>query len=250
MTVGMMTVLEFAGFIEGNTSAYWLCQCACGTKTYVRGACLSKESATKSCGCLARAINSALNRTHGKTGTPEFRVWQSMKQRCCNENLATYPDYGGRGIFVCPQWMHSFQQFLSDMGERPNGKYTLERKDNNKGYSPENCIWATVPEQQNNKRLTRWVIFDGEKTTCGVLATRFGLNYRMLFKRVFKLGWTIERAVIEPYRRSSILNQDQVVEVRTRHAKGERDQIKLAKEYGVTQSAMNKILTRKNWKHV
>lgn len=91
---------------------------------------------------------------HGWKGTPTYNAWQNMKRRCDDRNRPNFNDYGGRGITVCERWLHSFSNFLDDMGEKPEN-LTLDRIDNDKGYFPENCRWATVSQQNFNQRVRK-----------------------------------------------------------------------------------------------
>lgn len=92
---------------------------------------------------------------HGLACHPLYNTWRAMRARCYNQNAIEYDRYGGRGITVCPEWRESPAQFISDMGPKPTPKHTVERTNNDLGYSPENCRWATMTEQQRNKRMDK-----------------------------------------------------------------------------------------------
>src|SRR5579863_4103392 len=94
--------------------------------------------------------------------TIEYHVWNTMKQKCFNENHARYEDYGGRGIVVCDRWME-FANFISDMGKRPGKGYSIERRDNDGNYEKDNCYWATPRQQAQNRRSTVWVELNGDR---------------------------------------------------------------------------------------
>lgn len=130
--------------------------------------------------------------THRATHTPEFRAWQAMKSRCANPRSKSYKDYGGRGITFCDRWK-SFQGFFEDMGMRPVGG-TLERIDNNAGYGPSNCRWATPAEQGVNKRNNRRLTFNGETLTLSQWVRRTGIAKNTLRNRL-AAGWPIEIAL-------------------------------------------------------
>jgi len=136
--------------------AYWRCNCECGNSTDIRLGALTSGS-TKSCGCLNdevrhnRMMGNTYAETHRLSTHYLYGTWATMKQRCSNPKHAKFYLYGNRGISVCTRWNASFEAFLEDMGDRPEG-YTLNRIDNNGDYTRDNCEWQSYSEQNRNRR--------------------------------------------------------------------------------------------------
>jgi hypothetical protein len=179
---------------------YWNCTCKCGNRVVVAGSAL-KDRSTKSCGCFRQDRMGALNYKHGQHKTRTYKIWSTMIERCSNSNNAGYARYGGRGITVCDRWRHSFGNFLADMGECPKG-LTIERKDNNGNYEPDNCKWATAEEQANNRSNNRVVTYRGTTRTISEWAREVHLDRTCLSSRLDD-GWPIEKALTTPSRRSA-----------------------------------------------
>lgn len=158
-----------------------ICHCRCGTIKEVIVCSLLKtgNGASRSCGCLKMEKTAKRLTTHGKTSTPEYRIWSGMIQRTSNPDSAAFPNYGGRGICVCEQW-RDFANFYKDIGPRPSKKHTLDRIDNNRGYSPENTRWATRTCQNNNKRSNRNIHWLGKNWTVAELAVFLRVKFHNL----------------------------------------------------------------------
>lgn len=132
---------------------------------------------------------------HGKSFTRVYGIWSGIKARCLNPNVKQYPDYGGRGITICERWM-TFDNFLSDMGDPPDGM-SIERLNNDDGYHPGNCKWASRVEQGRNKRGNRIIEVNGVSKTLAEWADISGLSVGALWLRLAK-GWGAEQAVTTP----------------------------------------------------
>ncbi len=192
---GRLTIASEPFIPEGKKRRHVYVECQCGVVCHKAVNDL-RAGQTKSCGCLAREASSARGSTHGMTGGPEYNVWKGIKQRCYNPRHTHYDSYGGRGIKMCDSWRDSFEAFYEDMGPRPKGQ-TLDRIDNDKGYSKENCRWATRKTQSRNTRSNHMVTFDGVEMTLKELSESAVVDYPTLVWRVNQ-GWDLTRAISQP----------------------------------------------------
>jgi hypothetical protein len=157
----------------------------------------------KSCGCHNKSAILERNHKHGMSHSSTYEIYMGMMKRCYNPKTANYHDYGGRGIAVCDRWRESFVNFLEDMGERPADKSLDRYPDMNGNYEPGNCRWATRSEQNRNKRNNRFIEFNGEVLTLSEWARKIGVHHVTIISRIDVRGWTIERALTTPARKSA-----------------------------------------------
>lgn len=197
MRFGRWTVLEKVlkeNIPNACHDSAWVCLCECGTKKIVRGVTLLNGQ-SQSCGCLQKEQLSKRASKHHGFGTRLYTIWNSMRQRCNNPRCHAYKNYGGRGIGICHEWDDyvAFKDWAILNGydeSAPRGEYTLDRKDVNGDYCPDNCRWANVREQSNNKRNTLVVEHGGEIHSLSEWADILGIKYCTLWKR-YKRGASI-----------------------------------------------------------
>jgi hypothetical protein len=196
-----LTILKDLGTRGPRFSRWVLVQCDCEDRTIkeIRLDCLlDKNRPTTSCGCYQRTVWKSDGVTHGMTKTREFRIWHGMKQRCHNPKHPNYSYYGGRGITVCDEWRESFIKFFEHVGAAPSKDHTIDRINNNEGYYPGNCRWATMKQQSNNLNKNRILAYNGESLTVAEWADKMGCDRSVIAKRLDRAGWSVERALSTP----------------------------------------------------
>lgn len=182
---------------KSRRRAYAVFQCECGSKEVLDHTSV-KTGHSKSCGCLKSEVTTKRNTSHGMSHTSTYEIWCGMIKRCTNENNHAWDRYGGRGITVCDRWLFSFENFLEDMGERPEG-LSLERVRNNEGYRPDNCKWATYMEQGRNNRGNTILSANGKQMCLADWSDHCGISQEVLSRRV-RLGWSHDRIINTPVR--------------------------------------------------
>lgn len=194
-----LTVLSRSGKSKHGV-VEWLCECDCGQVLTVTTGALNTRH-VRSCGCRRRK--------HGASGTPIYNSWCAMMDRCCNVGNPKYKFYGLKGITTCEHWLR-FENFLKDMGDRPNGT-SIERINNNKGYwcghcdecrahdHQLNCKWASPSQQARNRHTSRLITFRGRTQTLVEWENELDISHHTLFYRLSK--WDVETAFTKPVRR-------------------------------------------------
>lgn len=181
--VGRLEVIEECGR-DSKKNVLWECECDCGAVVKVPASRL-KTGSVVSCGCYHKERQVEVSTKHGKKHSRVYNIWTHIIQRCTNPKSKSYHNYGGRGIFVCNEWL-DFKGFYKDMGDPPDGT-SVERINNEDGYYKNNCRWATKPEQNNNKRCNLFFEVNGERLSLKQWADRLGVNYFTLHAR-YKRG--------------------------------------------------------------
>lgn len=189
-TYGFLKVLRREGTIKKY--AAWRCRCSCGEEIVVSGHLL-RTGKKKSC-----ALNGHMYRDPAapKWDPLTYGSWDNMRQRCLNNANKKYPQYGGRGIKIVSRW-NDYHAFVADMGRRPSKDFSIERKDVNGDYEPDNCKWATREEQDRNKQNSVFVTYQGKRILLMDLVKELGLSRNVVYQRL-KLGWSLERALALP----------------------------------------------------
>ena len=182
-----------------NKRTRWICRCDCGaekdivTQSLIRGV-------TTSCGCAIPNKTRDQHTTHGKSKSVDYSLWTTMLQRCSNKKHASYKDYGAKGISVCERWT-KFENFASDMLPRPFEHASIERMDNNKGYSKENCEWIPLPDQALNKSTSRLLEINGEIKTVVEWSRQYGAEYGTVLSRLNHGYSPVDALTFAPWQR-------------------------------------------------
>lgn len=198
MVFNRWTVIKEADKEKESDKLKWVCKCECGNVSKVPSTYLTKGK-SKSCGCYKGEVTAMRNKTHGMSHIDEYGIWQTMINRCYNENVKGYHNYGGRGVFVCDRWLESFENFFEDVGLRPTKKHSLDRfPDINGNYEPSNFRWATKEQQQRGQRRNVWLEHNGEKMVLIDWAKRFGVRHTCISEHL-KSGKTFSE-IVEHYK--------------------------------------------------
>lgn len=184
-TFGKLTVLEKSVKSGKNTS--WLCRCVCGVEKSILAYNLTSGK-SRSCGCVRGAKLGGLVRTHSGSGTRLYSIYKGMKQRCGNPKNPAYKYYGGKGICLCDEWVEGFDAFREwAISNGYSEGLSIDRIDPNGWYSPENCRWVTMHQQQNNKINSMFIVVGKDKLTIAEWADRTKTNKQTLYDKIYRL---------------------------------------------------------------
>lgn len=197
LTGRVFTYLTVLGVIDFDAKhrPIWICRCKCGNLVRAITNALTSGN-TKSCKCWQKEQASRTKTTHGHAKTPEYVAWKTMRARCNRQTVQSFSNYGGRGIQVCDRW-NDFALFIEDMGWRPSPNHTVERRDNDGNYTPENCYWASRTVQSRNKRTTLRIAYQGKTQPLAQWCEELKYPYGLIYHRLHR-GWSPERAFSTP----------------------------------------------------
>ena len=176
---GRITVIKLQG-LDKHKSRLWECKCDCGKTSYVRSSDLINGKVV-SCGCYSRDIARERATKHSLSESRIYFTYNNMIARCYRKNAKHYSNYGERGIEICDEWRNSFEAFAKwayESGYKDD--LTIERKDVNKGYEPDNCTWIPHKEQAVNRTTTHWVTYHGETMPLSYLAQKVGVSTKAI----------------------------------------------------------------------
>lgn len=191
---GYLTVVAREENTKGG-SARWKCLCKCGNFTVTTTFRLNSGKC-QSCGCKRYESH---NRIHGMTKTDIHNKWLQIKQRCLDKNYKSYQRYGAVGITICDEWKNDFVSFMK--WSYQNGYkegLSIDRIDNSKGYSPDNCRWVTRKDQCNNRRSNIKITYQGKTQNLKQLCEELNIKYSFVYQRMYKQGMTFEEAISRP----------------------------------------------------
>ena len=214
----------------------WVCKCSCGTTKEVSAGSLRKGTST-SCGCYRKEIKS----TNPLRKTPTYNSWDNMIGRCYRPSQPDYDSYGGRGIEVCSRWRESFNNFVTDMGVRPDGT-SIDRKNVDGNYEPGNCQWSTNKEQQNNKRNSIRVPYNNELLTIEEVSNITGIPQTTIRNRISK-GISSDRWLDNTNEIQKNIRNSIVLAYKTNP---DRTLVSLAKEFNVSTVTVRTYLKAAN----
>lgn len=205
---GKLTVIkpEHVVLSNGGQEWHWLCRCDCGTEKIVKPF-RALNGRQVSCGCYRKENAGKASITHGESHTKLHNTWLGMRRRCEKPSDSAYSRYGGRGIKVCDEWQ-DYSVFAA--WARENGyseSLSIERKDVNSGYAPDNCTWIPQPKQARNRTTTFRVTYRGKEMSLAEASELAGLPYKQVHYRIKRRGWPVEKALSVPIRESGMLRE-------------------------------------------
>ena len=196
-----LKVIKYIGK-NNKGKSLWECRCLlCGNITNAITSEL-KRGHKKSCGCLRLIEVKKSISTHNHSYTRLYTIWTDMKQRCFNQNSKPFKNYGGRGITICDEWKNNFQAFYNwSVTHGYADDLTIDRKDNDGDYCPENCRWITFVEQQNNRSNNTYLTWNNETNTISDWSRILDIPCYVISSRLHKLKWSVEKTLSTPIKK-------------------------------------------------